>query len=421
MRRVLIDRALKTRAVALVVLLAVALLAPTDALAKKKKKKKGQGELSGVVMSQAGEVLAEALVTLSGTAGSDFRDEAKTDGKGKFAIAVPAAGTYMMRLEREGYTAFENQITFDEGEKQAVEIKMIDASTGSRNTAVKAYNAGAKAYEARDMATAKQQFLAATEADPTLPEPFLVLADIYLIEGAYREAADAADKFLAMKPGDSKAQMFAYEAYQKLGDQAKVDELRQALAGTEAAPQLAIQVFNEGALANQRGDIATAIAKFRSALDFNPELAEAHAALASVYYNEERYDEALASVNKTLELKPDHVPAHRVRFLIHDALGNREDAEQAMSSYIEHDADAAADLLYRRADLDFRDGSPDLARSQLLRVLEIKPDMARAYYTLGLILMSSDTTQAKEHLRKFIEMAPDDPEAPVAQQMLDSI
>ncbi len=412
---------LKYRAVAFIASLSVMLLAPGDLHAAKKKKKKDQGELAGVVMSQAGDVLAEASVTLSATEGSDFRAETKTDDKGKFSIVVPAAGNYVMRLERDGYAAFENQIYFDEGERQGIEIKMIDASAGSRNEAIKAYNAGAKAYESRDLAAAKQHFMAATKADPSLAEPFLVLADIHLVEGSYQDAADAAEAFLAMKPGDRKAQMFAYEAYQKLGDQAKVDGLRQELAGTDAAPQLAVQVFNEGAAANQKGDIETAITKFRSALDFNPELAEAHAALASVYYNEERFDEALASVEATLALKPDHVPAHRVQFLVHDALNNRDQAENAIDAYVKLDPAAAADLLYLRADLDFRDGKPDLARSELLRVLEIKPDMARAYYTLGLIYMSSDTTKAKDHLKKFIEMAPEDPEAPVAQQMLESI
>ena len=89
-----------------------------------------------------------------------------------------------------------------------------------------------------------------------------------------------------------------------------------------------------------------------------------------------------------------------------------------MASYIELDRAAAADLLYQRADLDFRDNQPELARAALLKVLELDPDMARAHYTLGKVYASTDTAKAKEHLQKFIELAPEDPEVETAKAMI---
>ena len=93
---------------------------------------------------------------------------------------------------------------------------------------------------------------------------------------------------MELNPGDKKGQMLAYEAYQKLGDQAKLDELRAQLGDTDVAPQLAIQVYNEGAIADQQGDLDTAIAKFEDALELDPNLKEAHAGLATVYYRAAR-------------------------------------------------------------------------------------------------------------------------------------
>ncbi|MEM7352817.1 MAG: tetratricopeptide repeat protein, partial [Acidobacteriota bacterium] len=286
------------------------------------------------------------------------------------------------------------------------------------NEAVKAYNEGAAAYEARDLAKAKELFLKAVAADAALPQPYLVLADLYLTEGAHQEAAEAAEQFLALQPGDRNAQMLAYEAYQELGNQAKIDELRSILGETEAAPQLAIQVFNEGAIANQKGDLNTAIEKFKASLELDPNLAEAHAALGAVYYNQQQYDEALASIGKTLELKPDHLGARRTRFLVHDARNDRTAADEAMASYIEVDASGAAQLLYQRADLDFRAGERALARIALTKVLELDPEMPRAHYTLGLIYSADDTAKAKMHFEKFIALAPDDPEVATAKEML---
>ncbi len=412
----------RTASAALLAVLVIALFAPAGAQADKKKKKKDpeQAIVAGTVIDLADEVVAGVAVTLSSPE-SGFSASATTDKKGEFSIEVPTGGDYLLRLAKEGYAPREEQMMLTAGEQHTVRVQLLDASAGKRNEAVKAYNAGAEAYEAKDYATAKARFLEAVEADPSLPEPHLVLADIYLIEGDPEAAAAAADAFLALKPGDQKGQMLAYEANLKLGNQARVDELRAALGSSDVAPKLAIQAYNEGAIANQEGDLDTAIEKFKAALGLNPELAEAHAGLGAIYYNQERYAEALEAIEKAVALKPGHVTAQRVRFLIHDALGNREAAEKAMASYVELDRDGAAGLLYQRADLDFRDGYPDLARAGLEKALELKPDLARAYYTLGLIYASTDVARAKEHLKRFIEMAPDDPEVATAREMLGSL
>ena len=217
------------------------LAAPAVLHAKKKKKKQKPeiGILSGVVMNQAEETLEGVAVAVSLEA-AGFKVEASTDKKGEFSIEVPAEGEYQMMLSKEGYATFENLVYMALGEQQSVQIKLLDEAAGKRSEAIKAYNSGAEAYEARDMAAARQHFLSAVAADPSLAEPFLVLADIYLVEGDHARAADAAEKFLALKPGDQKGQMLAYEAYQKLDNQPRMQELLEALAATDAAPQLAI-------------------------------------------------------------------------------------------------------------------------------------------------------------------------------------
>ena len=398
-------------AAALVAALLLVMLAPSGAAAKKKKKQ-DKSVLSGLVVNQAEEPLAGVAVTVNATAGAEFTGRATTDKKGEFAIEVNAEGSYLLRLESEGYTPFEDTLFLALGEEQSIKVQMLDAATGRRNEAIRAYNAGAAAFEAKDLATAKEHFLAATAAEPSLAEPYLVLADIHLTEGAHQQAAAAAEKFLELVPGDPKGQMLAYEAYQKL------DELRTTLAGSELAPQLAKQTFNEGAIAHQKGDLETATRKFEAAIDFDPDLAEAHAALASIHYNQQRFDEALVHVEKALALKPRNASSHRVRCLIHDALGDQAAADRAMDEYIAVDAAGAADLLYLRADRDFRDNQPELAKAGLLRALELAPDLARAHFTLGKIYASTDTAKAREHLQKFVELAPDDPEVATAKEMM---
>ncbi len=398
----------------------LATVADVHAAKSKKKKKKKQEDvaiLAGTVMSQAGEPLSGVAVTAI-LVEAEFRADAETDKKGEFEIEVPGEGDVMMKLAKDGYAAREDLVPLTLGEQAFVTVELLDAAAGRRSEAIRAYNSGAEAYEARDMALAKERFLAATAADPSLAEPFLVLADVHMVEGEHAEAAAAIEKFLELKPGDEKGQMLAYEAYQKLGNQAKLDELREELGKTDLAPQLAIQVYNEGAIADQKGDVETAIEKFRTALDLDPNRVEAHAGLATVYYRVGRLQESLVSIEALLAAKPEHAQGHRLRFLIHDGLGDREASNKAMDAYTGVDPKGAADLLYKRADLDFRAGELDLARASLQRVLELDPELAVAHYTLGKIYASTDINKAKEHLQKFLQMAPDDPEAPSAKEML---
>ncbi len=402
-------------AVALVLLLA----APADLQAKKKKKKQQEeiAILAGTVMDTAGEVLDGVAIEVSLEA-AGFSVDAVTDKEGEFQVEVTAQGEYQLKLSKEGYATFENAVYLALGEQQAIQIKMLDEAAGRRSEAISAYNAGADAYQARDWPGARQQFQAAIEADPTLAEPYLILADIYMVEEAHAEAADVVEKFLVLKPGDQKGQMLAFEAHLKLGNQARVDELIAVLGKTDAAPKLAIEVYNQGAMADQKGDFETAIAKFSTALELDPELVEARAGLATVYYRARRYEEALAPVEKLLAAEPDHAGGHRLRFLIQEGRGDRKGSDEAMAAYIGVDPKGASTLLYKRADLDFRAGDVETARTALHKVLELDPQMARAHYDLGKIYASSDTAKAREHLEKFIAMAPDDPEVATAKEML---
>jgi tetratricopeptide (TPR) repeat protein len=181
---------------------------------------------------------------------------------------------------------------------------------------------------------------------------------------------------------------------------------------------MAIDVYNEGAQVNLEGNVDAAVERFQVALDLDPTLVEAHAGLAAIYYNQSRYDEALTAVERALALKPDHAPYLRTRFLIHDQTGNLEAADAAIGAWAAVDAGGAVELLYGRAEIYFREGRRRDAEAALLKMLEIEPNRARAHYMLGLIYAQDDTAKAREHLERFIALAPEAPEVETARQLL---
>ena len=383
----------------------------------KKKHTGPKGVINGRVLTQAEEIIPGVSVTVQG---SNFEEQLTTDEQGTFSVEIPnASGTYKVHFEKDGYAPFEVSLELSVDETQNLDFRLLDAVTGRKQDAIRIYNQGAQAFSDGDKARAKEIFLEATALNPELAEPLLGLTDIYLGENDYAKAAEVAEKYLALKPEDENVRQMAYQAYLALGNEEKVNEYRERMAGTDMASGLAVQVFNEGALASQSGDLAKAAEKFLAALELNPKLKEAWSALSVVYYNQQNFKGALEAAEKTLELDPADQQGLRMRYIALDALNDQGRLAEALDAYAAVNPKGAAQILYQRADFDFRDGLNDAAQKALLRVLELDPEMARAHYTLGLTYASTNTAKAKEHLLKFIEMAPDDPEVTTAQEMVD--
>ena len=382
-----------------------------------KSRNKPPSVLNGVVLSMQDEPLTGVAVEFKPKDGGDLPPTVTTDDKGAFSIELHP-GEYVLKLFRDGLVPFERPISVPEGQQQSLRVQMLDASMGQRNAAIDAYKAGVEAYQAGDVVAAIRHLQEAAVADSTFAEPLSLLADLHFAQGSFAESADAAERYLSLEPDDREIQARAYQAYRRAGNQAKVDEWRALLVETGAAKQMAIDVYNEGAQANQEGNVDAAVERFQVALDLDPALAEAHAGLAAIYYNQSRYDEALTAVERALALKPDHASSLRIRFLIHDQTGNQAAADAAIGAWGAVDAGGAVELLSRRAEIDFLAGRRRDAKAALLKMLEIEPNRARAHYMLGLIYAQDDTAKAREHLERFIALAPTAPEVATAKQLL---
>ena len=378
-----------------------------------------KGTVSGTVTDTADEPLAGVEVTLA--TGNEPAGVATTDKKGEFSLTV-AAGEYRILLVKEGYASFEIPLNVAAGDRKKVGVQLLDAAEGRRSAAAEPFNAALSAYRSGDRKAAKEGLRAAIAADPTLVRAHRLLAEVYLDEGAWAEAAEAAEAVLGAEPGDRQARIIAYEAYRKLQNGERVIALRRALgADPELAPDLAKQAFNEGLLADQAGDAATAAARFSEARELDGGLAAAHFALAALDYRAGRYEAALATLAAGLEVEPRSAQGRRLAFAIHDARGDTAAAETAMAAYGEVDAAGAAVLLFERAEADFDGGDVTAARAGFARVLELQPDHAAAHRLLGLAWLTADAAAAKRHLERFLELSPDDPEAESAREILASL
>jgi tetratricopeptide (TPR) repeat protein len=144
-------------------------------------------------------------------------------------------------------------------------------------------------------------------------------------------------------------------------------------------------------------------------------------ALALVYYEDGSYAEAAEVAERFLAAGGDGKNDQkmlRLRWESYRAQGDTAKEKEAFDALAAADPKVLVDELFAAGAKLFDAGHADAAGESFEKVLAIDPDHARAHYQLALCLVSSDAAAAIEHLERFLELAPDDPEAPGAEEML---
>jgi len=216
----------------------------------------------------------------------------------------------------------------------------------------------------------------------------------------------------------------------KIGDTFRVTyTLQPAVQAAAASPQAltgenqAVLAYNEAVTKLQASDKAGAIAKFEEAATLNPKLPDAQIVLAELYLDQGKNAEALAAAERYLALQPNAPRGLSVQYDAYMALGDTAKADVALEALIQADPghDSAVRLLNKGVKL-FNDAKVDQAVQVFERVLQVDPTLAKTHYMLGLSYANSgNDAKAKEHLGKFLEMAPNDESAATAKEMLEYI
>jgi tetratricopeptide (TPR) repeat protein len=422
-----------------------------------------EGRVLGQVREPDGKPVPGATATITSP---EFKFELKktSDSKGNFTVVIlDATRKYTIRIEKEGYVATQGPLDIHVGEVtpqtytleplkpgQAAPAAGGTGGTGGKNEAVKeptgadkaipVFNEGVTAFKAGDAATAIAKFKAAEELDPKQVAAPGALADVYLSQKQYAEALAEADKYLALKPNDPRGLRDRYDAYVGMGDKAKAKEALDALATADPSRDTAIRIYNLGAEASRAGQNAEAVADLKRAIEIDPKMEPAYSGLANVYYNQKNYPEALSTVDKLLELNPANAEGFRIRSDVYRRMAAEaaSHGDKAKAKELEAKSQQAKAAISGQAGKAIAGGSPDAVFNQgvglfnandipgatqaFQKVLEMKPGHARAHYMLGLCYVNQgDSAKAREYLSKFIQLAPNDPDAKTAKEMLQSL
>lgn len=408
-------------------LLAVAVAVAPAALAAKEK----PSLLEGKVTDKQGTALAGVRVVIASVDHPEMVVETETKRDGEFKLEIPdPVGKYVVRFEKETFTAHEEAFEPQAGMKHRADIQMLDLREGQ---AVQAYNEATAEYTAgvkerkqdvakTKLAAAKEKLLAALAAKPDLFQAHLLLADIYFREAAYADAASSIELYLAKAPSEPQVQVLAFEIYDHLGDPAKRQPWLDLLSGTEQGKDIAPEIYNQGVAALRAKDQAKAKDRFETARALDPTLPAVYVAFAQMAYDAAKYQEAVAELDKLLAIAPTHAAGLKLRYFSYDALGDDAKAAEAFDAYGKVDAAGALEVLQQAAERDFKADRYKEAEAAWLKVLTLSPDLPKAHYSLGLCYAAMrQNDKAKLHLRRFLELAPQDGEAEAARGMLSGL
>jgi tetratricopeptide (TPR) repeat protein len=281
------------------------------------------------------------------------------------------------------------------------------------------FNAGAKAYNDGDLDIALGKFGEAIDEDPEFTEAHSEVAGIHHAREDHEQASLAADRVLALEPENVAALRIRYLAARELGRDGASETLDR-LAELDRTPQTAVLLYNEGVAAFVAGDRERAVARYESASEIDPDLPAVHGALAAVYLDMKNYDAALASSERLLELDAENARGLSIRYNTFIAIGRNEEAQEMLETLQRVAPDAVARAYYDRGIALFDDGLIDPAIPALEQALRADPQLALGHYTLALCYMNRNRDEdARRHLQTFVELAPDDPDAGSARQLLE--
>jgi len=228
---------------------------------------------------------------------------------------------------------------------------------------------------------------------------------IVLILGFSSAAVVADDPPTAVEPG---------------ADGGAEEPLMQGEVEVNEAREAAIPVFNDGVAALEVEDLPTALEYFRQASKIDPDFPDAARATAAVAMELEDFQTAADAAENLVRLQPDNVDAIGTAYFAELLLGDVDRLIPSARRLAEVNPTVVSNEMLQHARVLFDDNLLAGSRSLLEIIIEQEPELAAAYFQLGLTCnMLGDVECTRQALERFLALAPDDPDAATAQSLLD--
>jgi tetratricopeptide (TPR) repeat protein len=210
-----------------------------------------------------------------------------------------------------------------------------------------------------------------------------------------------------------------WQAYKNLKDTAKAAEAEKDLERIGRKTEEAKKFHNEAVALMKAGDNEGAFAKFQEALNLDPNLQVSLIGLATAGVKLGKNAEAATAAETILKTDPNNEKAIRVRYNACLNLGDKARLIESLLTLAPFEPKIARDGILRLAFEAYDANDNAVAMDRFKKALVIDPNYPQAYYYMGLINVGLGATKdAKTCFERFLQLAPNDPEAASARDAI---
>ncbi|MCX6538271.1 MAG: tetratricopeptide repeat protein [Acidobacteria bacterium] len=391
-----------------------------------------KGRLLGKVVDPEGNPIPGVVVTATSPQIPSFKEVRTTDKKGTFIVDFRAVDvTYHYRFDKAGYQSVEAQQEWHLEGTQSYQWTMHPVSgsavgslppASTSEPAILAFNGGVTALKAKDYPTAEAKFKEAVGHDPNLLQAWVALSAVQVQTGHNQQAAESAEKAMALGSQDEAVLLSRWQAYRNLKDDAKAAEALKDLEKVGRRAEEAKKIHNEAVALVKAGDNTGAFAKFQEALNIDPTLQASLLGLATAGFKIGRNAEAATAAEAVLKADPKNERAIRLRYNACLSLGDKERLIDALVGLAAVEPAVASNGLLKLAFEAYDANDKVRTKERFLKVLDVDPNQPLAHYYLAMAYVNEGATEeARSHLERFIALAPNSPEAKTAREMLKQL
>ncbi len=395
-----------------------------------------QGRVVSTVLDERGTPLPSVKISATTKRTAMAGGECVTGADGRCTIAlIDATMTYDFVLVKEGF------------QRLAVSLKIVFGTTDKRTFVLASDGSGSEsrvvvsnedrlsmhqtrlgvlklvealeAERAGDLESALAGLRDAVRLQPDLAAAHTRLASVALRLGLDEEAAEAAERAIALDPASAEAFLLRFESCRGLGDEDGAAEVIEAMRARGSLADAVAVVFNDAVDALHRNDLVRAESGFLTALELDPGLVNATIALTDIAARQGRWQEAARRAEEVLRSQSDHIGALKTRCVALRELGDDERALGALRAVAAADPEWAAPDLFNRASDLYNAGRIADAKIALAELLSLVPDHPASHYLLALCSdREGRTGTAVQHLRRYLELDPAGADASSARSLL---
>ena len=211
-----------------------------------------------------------------------------------------------------------------EGNEQAVDL-LARAIEADPNFVLAQYTLGSVHQALGNRWKAAAQFRASTQLDPTYPEPYKALGDLFLAapRRLFDQAIEAYQKAIDLRPFYADAYVGLGEAKAAKGDvDGAIGAYTKALAANPMNPRVHMSLgkiyYAEKSLYYE------SVTAYRKAIELDPRSVEARMGLGEVYEDKGLYKEAMEEYKKVIDLDGKHTGAMYNLALVYEKVDPKE-------------------------------------------------------------------------------------------------